>query len=85
MKMSSTCLRLEPIPQCYGATQSPANSLLFAGSNGIVYPTVRNSRGTSIPCFRSALVCHPRNGSRIRFAVAAGVTWDTAHAQQLSC
>ena len=66
------CLQPNPIPQCYGASQALANALLYAGSNGIVYPSVRQSSGTCIACFRPALVFNPRRGQEYRITVGAG-------------
>jgi hypothetical protein len=65
------CLQPAPIPQCYGASQVLANKLLFEGSNGIVYPSVRRHSGTCIACFRPALVFHPRRGQKYRLNVEA--------------
>ena len=67
-----SCLKPEPIPQCYQASQALANRLLFRGSNGIVYPSVRRPSGTCIACFRPALVFHPRRGKQYRLTVDAG-------------
>jgi RES domain len=53
---SQACLQPDPIPQCYVASQALAHALLYAGSNGIVYPSVRHSSGTCIECFRPALI-----------------------------
>ena len=66
-----SCLQPDPIPQCYGASQVLANTLLFEGSNGIVYPSVRRHSGTCIACFRPALVFHPRRGQKYRLNVEA--------------
>jgi hypothetical protein len=65
------CLQPEPIPQCYAPSQALANLLLYSGSNGIVYPSVRRLDGTCIACFRPALVFHPRRGRRYKITVAA--------------
>lgn len=65
------CLQPAPIPQCYGASQVLANKLLFEGSYGIVYPSVRRHSGTCIACFRPALVFHPRRGEKYRLNVEA--------------
>jgi hypothetical protein len=65
------CLQPGPIPQCYGPSQALANSLLFTGSSGIVYASVRRSGGTCIACFRPALVFHPRRGKLYSVVVAA--------------
>ena len=56
----ASCLKPAPVPQCYADSQALARSLLYAGSHGIVYPSVRRSSGTCIACFRPALVFHPR-------------------------
>jgi len=67
-----SCLQPDPVPQCYSASQAHANKLLFEGSNGIVYPSVRQHSGTCIACFRPALVFHPRRGQKYRLSVEAG-------------
>jgi hypothetical protein len=67
-----SCLKPDPVPQCYGDSQALANRLLFEGSNGIVYPSVRRPAGTCIACFRPALVFHPRRGQKFRLKVEAG-------------
>jgi hypothetical protein len=64
---SQACLQPGPVPQC--ASQALPNSLLYAGSNGIVYPSVRHSPGTCIACFRPALVFHPRRGPEHRITL----------------
>jgi RES domain-containing protein len=56
------CLRPDPVPECYQVSQDLANRLLYAGSNGIVYPSVRRPSGTCIACFRPALVFNVREG-----------------------
>jgi RES domain-containing protein len=66
------CLKPDPVPQCYQASQALANRLLFGGSNGIVYTSVRRPSGTCIACFRPALVFHPRRGKQYRLTVEAG-------------
>ncbi len=65
------CLQPEPIPQCYAPSQALANSLLYSGSSGIVYPSVRHLGGTCIACFRPALVFHPRRSRRYEITIAA--------------
>jgi len=67
------CLQPDPIPQCYGPSQALANSLLYSGSSGIVYPSLRRLGGTCIACFRPALVFHPRRAKFHSITVAAGV------------
>jgi hypothetical protein len=69
-----SCLQPDPIPQCYSASQALANKLLFEGSNGIVYPSVRRHSGTCIACFRPALVFHPRRGQKYLLKVEAGTS-----------
>lgn len=64
-----SCLQPGPIPQCYGASQALAHKLLYEGSNGVVYPSVRRLGGTCIACFRPALVFHPRRGQKYRLTV----------------
>jgi RES domain len=64
-----TCLLPGPIPKCYVPSQALADSLLYAGSNGIVYPSVRHASGTCIACFRPALVFHPRSGQQYRITM----------------
>jgi hypothetical protein len=76
-----SCLQPAPVPQCYSASQALANKLLFEGSNGIVYPSVRRHSGTCIACFRPALVFHPRRGQKYRFSVEAGT--DTVESEIL--
>jgi hypothetical protein len=66
------CLQPGPIPQCYAASQALAHKLLYEGSNGIVYPSVRHLSGSCIACFRPALVFHPRRGGTYRITVQAG-------------
>jgi RES domain len=77
-----SCLQPDPIPQCYGASQVLANKLLFEGSNGIVYPSVRRQSGTCIACFRPALVFHPRRGQKYRLSVEGGT--DRVESEALS-
>lgn len=66
------CLQPGPIPECYAAPQALAHKLLYEGSNGIVYTSVRRASGTCIACFRPALVFHPRHGNTYRITVQAG-------------
>ena len=54
-------------PKSYVASQQLAEELLAKGSLGIVYPSVRNSGGTCIACFRPALVTNVRRESTYRF------------------
>ena len=77
------CLGPEPVPECYGAGQALANALLYSGSNGIVYPSVRNDGATCIACFRPALVFRCRRGRRYTLPVVAGVPWNDHHVEQV--
>lgn len=65
------CLKPDPVPQCYAASQALANLLLVSGSSGIIYPSVRHAGGTCIACFRPALVHNPRRGKVYGISVAA--------------
>lgn len=67
-----SCLEPDPVPECYAASQALANKLLFEGSNGIVYPSVRRPAGICIACFRPAMVFHPRRGGKLRLKISAG-------------
>jgi RES domain-containing protein len=52
-------------PTSYSASQTLARNLLSAGSAGIVYPSVRRSKGTCLVCFRPALVTNVRQGQTV--------------------
>jgi RES domain-containing protein len=73
---SSTVLRKYlkpgPIPECYRAPQQLAADLLERGSNGVVYPSVRNHGGICVSCFRPALVYHVRQAARLEFTLHTG-------------
>jgi len=47
-------------PDSYAASQELAQQLLAEGSAGIVYPSVRYSKGNCIACFRPTLVTNVR-------------------------
>jgi RES domain len=57
-------------PRSYVQSQALAEQLMNAGSLGVVYPSVRDPRGTCIACFRPALVGNVRRQRTYRF------TWD---------
>ena len=65
------CLRPDPVPECYRGSQDFAGRLLNAGSNGIVYPSVRRLSGTCIACFRPALVYNVRQDREYRITLQA--------------
>jgi hypothetical protein len=56
-------------PASYIASQQLANTLLDAGSMGVVFPSVRQPGGTNLACFRPALV------GNVRKAHAYRLTW----------
>lgn len=60
-----------PIPQCDRDSQQLAADLLVRGSNGIVFPSVRQRGGTCVACFRPTLVYHVRRASRLEFRLEA--------------
>lgn len=54
-------------PNSYKESQALAETLLEAGSLGIVYPSVRMMKGVCIVCFRPALVNNVRKGRTFAF------------------
>jgi hypothetical protein len=52
-------------PESYVRSQALARDLLAAGSPGVVYPSVRQTKGTCLVCFRPALVTNVRQGPRL--------------------
>lgn len=54
-------------PDSYGASQALAESLLAAGSNGVVYRSVRHEGGTCLACFRPRLVTNVRPGAHFEY------------------
>jgi hypothetical protein len=61
--------RFEPLydPDSYVASQQFARGLLDAGSNGVVYRSVRHSGGECIACFRPKLVLKVRVAAHYEF------------------
>jgi hypothetical protein len=59
-------------PDSYVASQALAESLLEAGSLGVVYPSVRRTGGTCLACFRPALVTNVRRAKTYRFRWKGG-------------
>ena len=55
-------------PGRYVASQRLAARLLEAGSVGVIYPSVRRSRGANLACFRPAIVGNVRWGDAWRFS-----------------
>ena len=70
----SEYLQPEPVPQCYAASQALARRLLLAGSNGIVYPSVRRRGADCVVCFRPALVYSPTRGVRLEITLTSTET-----------
>ena len=68
------CLKPEPVPQCYAASQQAARRLLEMQSNGLVYPSVRRIGSRCLVCFRPALVYNPRRGKRLEIRFTATAT-----------
>lgn len=54
-------------PHDYTESQRTARALLGAGSNGIVYRSVRHAGGECVACFRPALVKNVRVGGHFEF------------------
>jgi hypothetical protein len=54
-------------PSSYVASQQLASRLMPKGSVGVIYPSVRRSRGTNLACFRPAVVANVRRGDAYRF------------------
>jgi len=54
-------------PDDYSEPQALARQLLQAGSNGLVYRSVRDPEGECIACFRPPLVRHVRAGGHYEF------------------
>lgn len=54
-------------PTSYTKAQELAAALLSRGSLGVIYPSVRDPRGTCVACFRPALVTNVRKAVTYRF------------------
>jgi hypothetical protein len=76
---AQTCRQPDPVPQCYRPSQALAIKLLYEGSAGIVYRSVRRPKGTCIAFFRPALVVHPRRDLDYQITLEAGT--DTCHVE----
>lgn len=61
-------------PDSYVASQALAETLLAAGSLGVIYPSVRRNGGTCVACFRPALVTNVRRAKTWRFTWTGGPT-----------
>ena len=55
-------------PRSYVASQRLAARLLETTSVGVIYPSVRRSRGINLACFRPAIVGNVWLGERYRFS-----------------
>ena len=54
-------------PESYAASRDLGSRLRGAGSNGIVYRSVRDSGGTCVVCFRPGLIRDVRQGSHFEY------------------
>ena len=59
-------------PDSYQASQALGRSLQLAGSNGIVYESVRDPNGQCVAVYRPRLVRNVRQGVHLRYV------WDGA-------
>ena len=57
-------------PDSYIASQALAAELMEQGSMGIIYPSVRDPKGTNLACFRPALVGNVRKAQTYRLTWA---------------
>jgi RES domain-containing protein len=76
-------LRPDPIPECYAEPQVLAQDLLAAQSNGIMYPSVRQARGTCLACFRPPLVYFVQRGARLEISIQAGARFSPRQAREI--
>ena len=61
-------------PNDYRASQKMASALLDLGSNGIVYPSVRDHDGECLACFRPRLVTKVKLGAAFEYRWAGSST-----------
>ena len=59
-------------PDSYAASQAFASLLLAEGSNGVVYPSVRDPGGECLACFRPSLVQNVRAAAHFAFEWGGG-------------
>jgi hypothetical protein len=64
-------------PDSYAASQKLARSLRLAGSNGVVFDSVRHSGGQCLAVYRPRLVQNCRQGTHLRYV------WDGARISQV--
>ena len=64
-------------PDSYGASQVFGRRLKLAGSNGIVYDSVRHAGGECLAIFRPKLIQNIRQGVHLRYV------WDGSHISQV--
>jgi hypothetical protein len=72
-KKFAQCLKPEPVPRCYTASQQMARGLLEMKSNGLIYPSVRREGHRCLVCFRPAIVYNPRRAERLEIRFTATV------------
>jgi hypothetical protein len=63
------CLRPDPVPACYAPSQQLARTLLDAGANVVLYPSVRRRGHLCLACFRPALVYNPRRDATLEITL----------------
>ena len=61
-------------PDSYVESQRAGRALLEAGSNGIIYDSVRHAGGTCLACFRPRLVSRVRVAAHYEYAWSGGRT-----------
>ena len=59
---SESYLQPEPVPECYAASQALATALFYAGSHGVVYPSVVGRRAPALR-ISTRLIFHPRRSN----------------------
>jgi RES domain-containing protein len=75
VKEHANCLS----PDSYVTSQALAAQLLKLGSAGIVYPSVRHTKGTCLACFRPVLVTNVRKGESFTFVFSDSRTPPRIH------
>ncbi len=64
-------------PDSYAASQQLARALKRAGSNGIVYDSVRHTEGQCLAVYRPRLIQNCRQGTHLRYV------WDGERISQI--
>jgi hypothetical protein len=66
-------------PASYIESQRLARELLYQGSAGVIYPSVRHRGGTCLACFRPALVVNVRKGWVVKLEFPNAFAEPTVH------